>query len=48
MTVDGMVEGNQSLRAGDSGDILYLVVEQIHQMLVVACIEFDEHRVGGL
>lgn len=43
--VDRVVERYKSLCADDSGYHLYLVVEQIHQMLVVAGIEFDEHRV---
>ena len=45
--VDRIVERDQGFGPGDAVDHLYLVVKQIHQMLVVACIEFYEHSVGA-
>lgn len=41
-----MVERNEGLGADDSWDHLDVVVEEIHQVLVVACENLDEHRVG--
>ena len=49
LAVDAVVERDKGLGPGHSLDILNLVVKQLHQVLVVAGIELDKHRVraGG-
>lgn len=45
--MDAVVERYECLGACDTVNHLDFVVEQIHQMLVVAGVELDEHRVGA-
>lgn len=42
-----MVERYQSLGSGDTRNHLYLVVEKLHEMVVVSGIKLDEHSVGS-
>ena len=44
--MDAMVERDESLGAGDAEDGLNLAVEKLHQMLIVAGKQLDEHGVG--
>lgn len=43
--VDRMVERNESFSAGNTRNHLYLFVQQLHEMLIVAGIELDEHGI---
>ena len=45
LAVDALVERDESFGAGDAADALNFVVEQFHQVLVVASVHFDEHVV---
>ena len=45
--VDGVVEADECLGAHHAGDVLDAVVEQLHEVLVVSGVEFEEHRVGA-
>lgn len=45
LTVHALLEGDERLGLGDAGDMLDLVVEDDHEVLVVFSIDFDEHRV---
>ena len=42
-----MVEGDECFGADYAGDYLELVVEELHEVLVVASEELDEHGVGA-
>ena len=44
---DRLLEGDEGFGAGDAVDHLDLVVEQVHEVFVVASVEFDEHGVGA-
>ena len=44
---DAVVEGNEGFSADNAGNHLNLVVEEFHEMLVVAGEEFDEHGIGA-
>ena len=45
LAFDALFERDKRLSRYYTGNALYLVVEQIHQLFVVLCKEFDEHSV---
>lgn len=45
LTVHALFERDESLGFGDSGHVLYAVVEELHEVLVVVCVQFDKHGV---
>ncbi len=47
LAVDRLVEGDEGLGAHHAVDGLDFIVEQLHQVLVVAGIYLDEHGVGA-
>ena len=44
--LDALVERDERLCGVNACDALYLAVQEVHQLLVVARIELDEHGVG--
>lgn len=47
LAVKALLEADESLGGVNAGDMLDLVVEELHEMLVVEGINLDEHRVGA-
>ena len=45
--LDALLERDERLGGDNAGDGLQLVVEQIHELLIVARIGFDEHGIGA-
>ena len=43
LTVHALLQRDESLCFGDTLDVLDAVVEQLHEMLVILCVNLDEH-----